>query len=241
MPPTSTNVRALAPDRDEARRLARIEEVSAWRRLPLLPELELRLAAPGHPLWDDPHQLDALGDMPTPWWAIAWAGGVGLSRYLLDHPEVVRGRRVLDFATGAGLAAIAAARSGAARVVATEIDPWAVTAARCNALRNGVSIELSLEDWIGRPLDAFDVVLAGDVCYEEPTARRVHAWLRAESERGRTVLLGDPGRTWMPKEALDPVAHYHCEPESRLDDDTARRAIVWRFRAGSAGAPMETP
>src|SRR5690606_23471246 len=133
--------------------------------------------------------------LPPPYWAFAWAGGQALARYILDRPEAVRGRRVLDFASGSGLVAIAAARAGAVRVAATEIDSFALTAIRLNAEANGVALECQAGDVLARPVDPaeWDIVLAGDVCYERPMADRVIVWLEAAAAAGVEVLLGDPG------------------------------------------------
>lgn len=178
---------------------------------PVLPEITLLLAGEFTQLWQVTERwLDEKGVQP-PFWAFAWAGGQALSRVLLDHPELVRGRRVLDFASGSGMSAIAAARAGAACVTAVDLDPMAVEAARLNAERNGVHIEARCEDpcvadppptWVSEA----DIVLAGDVCYDRAMAGPVIAWLRARVAAGARVIMGDPGRAYLPGAGLEEIA-----------------------------------
>ena len=203
---------------------------TALERPPLVPELELYLASEILPIWQATEaDLSDMG-LPPPYWAFAWAGGQALTRYLLDNPEVVAGKRVLDFASGSGLAAIAAARAGAATVTASEIDPYAVAAIRLNADYNGVSIICIQEDVIGRHGD-WDVVLAGDICYEKPLADRVMQWLRDLAASGIPVLLGDPGRNYLPKDGLEWVVRYAVKTTRELEDTDVRNAVVWRVLA----------
>ena len=201
----------------------------------LLPELPLYLASEVVPLWQASEDELAEHGIPPPYWAFAWAGGQALARYVLDTPEVVRGRRVLDFAAGSGLAGIAAMQAGAAAVTATEIDPFACAAVRLNAAANGVAVALSRGDVIGQRGDAdgpWDVVLAGDVCYEKPMAGRVAAWLRDLAGAGATVLLGDPGRSYMPTSGLTALAEYPVPTTRELEDSDLRNARVWRVVPG---------
>ncbi len=196
---------------------------------PLLPEIKLHLASEVVPLWQATEaELEAQG-LPPPYWAFAWAGGQALARYLLDHPEVVAGKRVLDFAAGSGLQGIAAARAGATRVEATEIDRFAAAAIGLNAALNGVEIDLRQDDLIGAADGDWDLVLAGDVCYERPMAERVWAWLRALAGRGVGVLIGDPGRTYLPKQGLERVIAYAVQTSRELEDSDLRNAVVWRI------------
>ena len=195
---------------------------------PLLPEIELHLASEVVPLWQATEaELEAQG-LPPPYWAFAWAGGQALARYLLDHPEVVAGKRVLDFAAGSGLQGIAAARAGAARVEASEIDRFALAAIRRNAAFNGVEIGLQERDLVGDEGRDRDLILAGDVCYERPMAERVWAWLRGLAGRGVDVLIGDPGRTYLPKQGLERVIAYAVQTSRELEDSDVRNAVVWR-------------
>lgn len=200
---------------------------TAPERPPLVPELELYLASEIVPLWQATEaDLSELG-IPPPYWAFAWAGGQALARYVLDNFETVAGRRVLDFASGSGLAAIAAAKAGAAEVTASEIDSFARTAIRLNAAHNGVTIDVIEDDVVGRH-GAWDIVLAGDVCYEKPLADRVMRWLHDLAAAGTPVLLGDPGRTYLPKRGLERVARYAVKTTRELEDSDVRNAVVWR-------------
>jgi len=200
---------------------------------PLVPEIRLRLASEVVPLWQASEaELEALG-LPPPYWAFAWAGGQALARLLLDEPERVRGKRVLDFASGSGLSAIAAARAGAARVEAAEIDPFALAAIGLNAALNGVAVAVLAEDQVGRLDGGWEVVLAGDVCYERPMAERAFAWLQALAGQGVEVLLGDPGRTYLPKSGLERLVGYAVQTSRELEDSDVRNAVVWRVTAGA--------
>ena len=153
---------------------------------PLLPEIRLHLATMVTPLWQATEASLAEQGLPPPYWAFAWAGGQALARHVLDRPDCVRGRRVLDFGAGSGMVAIAAARAGAARIAAAEIDHFACAAIGLNAALNDAAITIVEEDMIDRALRA-DVVLVGDMCYERPLAERLVRWLRAAAGRGVTV------------------------------------------------------
>ncbi|MCG6122265.1 MAG: methyltransferase [Microvirga sp.] len=194
---------------------------------PHAPEIGLRVADEATELWrSTEEELGAIG-LPPPFWAFAWAGGQALARYVLDNPQTVAGKRVLDFASGSGLVGIAAAKAGAARVEAAEIDDFAIAAIRMNAAENGVSLETRREDLIGRD-EGWDVVLAGDICYERDTAARVVDWLKAVDARGALVLIGDPGRAYLPRD-LEAVARYEVSVTRSLEDADVKRAAVWRF------------
>jgi predicted nicotinamide N-methyase len=197
--------------------------------VPHAPEIRLHVADEATSLWQKTE--DELGEigLPPPFWAFAWAGGQALARYVLDHPDPVRGRRVLDFASGSGLVAIAAAMAGAGSVEACDIDPFAEAAMRLNAAENGVAIRPRLEDLVGRD-EGWDAVLAGDICYERDTASRVIAWLAALQGRGATVLIGDPGRSYLPKDRLDQLATYEVPVTRALEDAEVKRSGVWRLR-----------
>jgi predicted nicotinamide N-methyase len=194
----------------------------------LVPEIALHLAHELVPLWQASEvELERL-NVPPPYWAFAWAGGQALSRYLLDNPELVRGKAVLDFGAGSGLQGLAAARAGAARVLALDIDAFACAAIRLNAAANGLSVEVGSEDLIGDPCADFAVILAGDVCYERPMAGRVEFWLKALAAAGKTVLLGDPGRTYLPREGLERITGYAVKTTREIEDTDVRNAVVWR-------------
>lgn len=195
---------------------------------PHVPEIQLHLASEVHDLWlKTEADLEAIG-LPPPFWAFAWAGGQGLARYVLDHPETVRGKRVLDFASGSGLVAIAAAMAGATEVLAADIDPWAGSAVRLNAALNGVTIEFFSEDLIGRSPDV-DVILAGDVFYDSDFARALIAWFGSMTKAGCLVLVGDPGRSYRPTEHLEPLAAYQVPVTRVLEDSEIKKTTVWRF------------
>jgi predicted nicotinamide N-methyase len=197
---------------------------------PLAPELALHLADEAVPLWlKTEEELGEMGLAP-PFWAFAWAGGQALARHIGDHPDLVRGRRALDFASGSGLVAIAAARAGAARVEASEIDPFALAAIALNAEANGVKIFPQAGDLVGRD-EGWDVVLAGDVCYERDMAAAVANWLERLARRGAVVLIGDPGRTYLPRERLHRIAEYSVPVTRELEDSEIKRTGVYRFRA----------
>ncbi len=187
-----------------------VVESTAIDRPPALPEIALHLASEVTPLWYATERWLAERGVPPPFWAFAWAGGQGLARYVIDRPEVVRGKRVLDFACGGGCVAIAAAIAGAARVRAVDIDPLAVAACRRNAALNGVRVDVSGEDLVGLPVEGVDVLLAGDIWYERPAADRFAAWLREVAASGVRVIVGDPGRAYVPTDlavlAVLPVA-----------------------------------
>lgn len=194
---------------------------------PHVPEIRLHLADEAHELWHrTEEELDAIG-LPPPFWAFAWAGGQGLARYVLDHPETVRGKSVLDFASGSGLVAIAAAKAGARTVLAADIDPFCAPACLLNAAANEVGIECSQADLIGAD-DGWDVVLAGDVFYEKPLAAQLLPWFRALHQRGAEVLVGDPGRSYLPGEGLVGCATYSVPVTRVLEDAEVKRTTVWR-------------
>jgi predicted nicotinamide N-methyase len=196
--------------------------------VPHVPEIRLHVAHEAIDLWQKTeHELEAIG-LPPPFWAFAWAGGQALARYILDHPETVRGMHVLDFASGSGLVAIAAAMAGASRVEAAEIDAFAIAAIGLNAEANAVSLVPRAGDLIGAD-EGWDVILAGDVCYEQSMAARVMDWLTALQMRGATVLIGDPGRSYLPKDRLVRVATYRVPVVGALEDNEIKQTSVWRI------------
>jgi predicted nicotinamide N-methyase len=198
-------------------------------RPPLVPEIALHLATQMTPIWLATEEELARGAVPPPFWAFAWAGGQALARYLLDHPDMVAGREVLDIGSGSGIVAIAAAKAGAARVVAAEIDPFAVAAIALNAAMNGVTLTVESRDLLNRAAAGWDVALAGDICYEEPMSSRATALLRRIAARGRLALLGDPGRSYLPRDGLVELARYEVPTTRDLEDREAREAVVWQI------------
>ncbi len=209
--------------------IAFIRAETRLRPVPHAPEIQLHVADEATDLWQKTEEeLGTLG-LPPPFWAFAWAGGQALARYILDHPETVRGRTVLDFASGSGLVAIAAAKAGAGEVSACDIDAFALAAIGLNAEANGVAIGALQADLVGQD-HGWNTVLAGDICYERDTAERVVAWLQTLGRRGATVLIGDPGRSYLPKDALEALKTYEVPVTRSLEDAEIKRSSVWRFR-----------
>lgn len=198
---------------------------------PLTPELRFYLADESAGLWRQDEEALAEAGLPPPFWAFAWGGGQALARHVLDHPGTVAGKTVLDFACGCAIAGIAAAKAGAARVEASEIDPFAVKAAQENARLNDVDLDAREEDLVGEDR-GWDVVLAGDVFYEAEGGARIARWLEDLSRRGALVLIGDPGRHYLPKAALERIARYTTPARGALEDKDVALAKVWRFRQG---------
>ena len=196
---------------------------------PLLPEVKLHLATEVTPLWQATEETLAATNLPPPYWAFAWPGGQAVARLLLDRPDLVAGKSVLDFAAGTGLVGIAAMKAGAARAQSCDIDRFALTAIALNADANGVEVKAVSADLVGRDLPGIDVVLAGDVCYEKPMADRVTGWLRGIAATGTLVLLGDPGRAYVPRSGIEKVASYTVPTSLELEDREMRETVVWRL------------
>jgi predicted nicotinamide N-methyase len=194
---------------------------------PLVPEILLHLATEITPIWQATEEILARNALPPPFWAFAWAGGQALARYLLDDPAKVAGRCVLDFGAGSGLVAIAAAMAGAARVLAAEIDHFAAAAIASNARLNNVELEVITADLIDTNDPRWQLITAGDVCYEQPMASRATAWLRSLAGRGCVVLLGDPGRAYLPAGGLRERARYSVPTSRDLEGCEARDGVVW--------------
>ena len=198
---------------------------------PHVPEVLLHLADEAHDLWlRTEEQLAEIG-LPPPFWAFAWAGGQGLARYVLDHPATVRGKSVLDFASGSGMVAIAALKAGARQVIAADIDPFCEAVTTLNLQANGVKAEFLDVDCIDTD-DGWDVVLAGDVFYDKPLADRLMPWFTTLKARGADILVGDPGRAYLPKKGLQSLAVYQVPVMRVLEDAEVKRTTVWRW--GSA-------
>ena len=195
---------------------------------PLVPEIRLYLATEMTPIWQATEETLARGAVPPPYWAFAWAGGQALARYLLDHPETVLGREVLDIGSGSGIVAIAAAKAGASRVVAAEIDHFAAAAIALNTALNGVTVRIEMRDLLDRAAAGWGVALAGDICYEEPMSSRAMTLLRRIAARGRLALLGDPGRSYLPRSGLVERARYTVSTSRELEDRDEREGVVWQ-------------
>ncbi|MBB4313856.1 class I SAM-dependent methyltransferase [Roseospira marina] len=200
---------------------------------PLVPELRLHLATEVTALWQATETCMNATGLAPPFWAFAWAGGQALARHILDTPALVRDRDVLDFAAGGGLVGLAAARAGARHVTCVEVDPLAVSAIAANAALNGLAdrIEARCDDLttdLSRPAP-WSVVLAGDVCYEQPMADRVLAFLRARAAAGATVLMADPGRSFLPRQGMRVAAHLSVPTSLALEDRTRMDTVVYHL------------
>jgi predicted nicotinamide N-methyase len=194
---------------------------------PHAPEIRLYLADEITPIWRmTEEELGEMG-LPPPFWAFAWAGGQAIARYLLDNPEIVTGKSVVDFASGSGLVAIAAKLAGAAHVLASDIDSFCEAAVAANAQANEVRIAFTDEDLLDDEPPTVDLICAGDVCYEKPMAERVMAWLKVARSRGTQVLVGDPGRTYFPREGLIKLAEYQVPTTRELEDMEVKKSGVW--------------
>jgi predicted nicotinamide N-methyase len=212
-------------------RAAFIRGQTRLHEIPHVPEIRLFVADEAIDIWEKTEQqLGEIG-LPPPYWAFAWAGGQALARYILDHRELVRGRRVLDFAAGSGLVAIAAAMAGATAVVAADIDEFALQAIALNARENRVDIAVTGDDLLGRFTVDIDLILAGDIFYEKPTADTVLAWLQDEAARGIDVLIGDPGRCYLPISRLEHITDYRIAVQRSLEDADIKKTSVWRLPA----------
>jgi predicted nicotinamide N-methyase len=197
--------------------------------VPLVPEVSLHLAHEAVPLWQKTEE--ELGEMglPPPFWAFAWAGGQALARYVLDDAECVRGKRVIDLASGSGLVAIAAVKAGAAHVLAGDIDEFSVAAIAVNAALNGADITVTAEDLLQTPPLDVDTILVGDLFYEKHLAAKVFEWLSAAKAKGAHVLIGDPGRSYLPRDKLAKLAEYNVPVTRDLEDGEIKWTAVWRL------------
>jgi predicted nicotinamide N-methyase len=194
-----------------------------------VPEIRLHLASEVTPLWHSSAEVFEAEGIEPPYWAFAWAGGQALARYLLDEPAVVRDRVVADIGSGSGIVALAAKRSGAMRVVAFDIDPVSLTACTLNAEANELAIEVECRDIVGDALEGYDVVLIGDLFYEEGPAKRIHAWAKELAHAGKVVLVGDPGRAYLPSGLVEVFAR---EMATSLDLESAASKRVAVYRLG---------
>ena len=197
-------------------------------RPPHTPELRLHLASEITPIWQMTEEALSEIGLPPPFWAFAWAGGQALARDLLDHPDEGAGKRVVDFAAGSGIVGVAAKMAGAARVLAADIDAFCGPAIALNAEANGVEVEFTDRDLLDDPPPAWaEVILAGDICYEKPLAERVTAWLKAAKAGGAAVLIGDPGRSYFPRQGLTKLAEYQVPTTRELEDMEVKKTAVW--------------
>jgi len=203
---------------------------------PLVPEVQLHLATEVVPLWQLTEEELAAKGVPPPYWAFAWAGGQALSRYILDHPQIVAGKSVLDFGSGSGLVAIATAKAGAERVLAADIDDYAHAAIKLNAVVNAAIVSATTDDLIGSDGN-WRIILVGDMCYERPLAERLLEWLMDRAAHGATVFLGDPGRTYFPKGGVEKLATYSVQTTRDLEDREIRETSVYRLLSFPGDGP----
>jgi predicted nicotinamide N-methyase len=196
----------------------------------MVPEFKLWLATEYVPIWQATEAWLEERNIDPPYWAFCWPGGQAVARYLLDHPEEVRGKRVIDFAAGSGISSMAAMRAGAGSVIANDIDAMSLVATKLNASANDLTVGLSGEDWLDGPDAApeADVVIAGDVCYERDMSARALAWLRGHANAGRLVLLGDAGRNYFTAQGLEERARYDIPTSLQLENRGMRETVVWR-------------
>lgn len=199
--------------------------------LPLIPEIRLHLAEDSLAIWSKTEEELGASGLPPPYWAFAWAGGQALGRHILDNPQLVAGKPVLDLAAGCGLTAIAALKAGAASAIGNDIDDFAGAAMTLNAGLNGVGIDVQLGDRLSGPPPAGNVILVGDLFYEKPLAERVLAWLYRCQTAGAVILTGDPQRTYFPKDRFLQIAEYQVPVSRELEDAEIKRTSVWRLKA----------
>jgi predicted nicotinamide N-methyase len=211
------------------------------RPVPGLEAIRLHLADEVLPLWHAVQVETGDPDAALPYWAFAWSGGLAIGRYLADHPEAVRGLRVLDLASGSGLCAIAAVRAGAEAVTAADIDPFATTAIGLNVRANGGRSSVIGRDLLDDEPPDVDVILAGDVCYEAAMAERVVPWLRSAQAQGIDVLIGDPGRRYLPVDEVVQLASYDVRTTTELEDLELKRGRVYALRPAMEPAVVAAP
>jgi predicted nicotinamide N-methyase len=198
------------------------------RPVPLAPEIVLFVADEAVPLWHKTEEEIGEAGLPPPFWAFAWAGGQALARHVLDDPELVRGKTVLDLASGSGLVGIAAMKAGAASVIVADIDAFARAAAQLNATQNNVVLSVIEDDLLsGANSLSWDVILAGDIFYERDTAQRAFDFLQRHAVNGATVLIGDPGRSYLPRDKLRRIADYSVPVTRELEDTEIKQTAVW--------------
>ncbi|MGE5545893.1 MAG: class I SAM-dependent methyltransferase [Solirubrobacterales bacterium] len=195
---------------------------------PACPEIKLWMATEVTPLWEATEAALLRVNLPPPYWAFCWAGGQALTRWVLDNPDEVRGKRVLDFAAGSGASAIAAAVNGAARVEAADIDRIACAAIELNAELNGTTVDVVVDDVVGSD-NRWDLVVAGDVCYEQPMTEHIWPWLKRLAADGATVIMADPGRAYLPKHGLLEIARMTVATSLELEDRTQREVVIYRI------------
>ncbi|MBT6312039.1 MAG: methyltransferase [Alphaproteobacteria bacterium] len=216
---------------EHADRIAFIRAHATVESPPLTPELKLWLAKEATELWEATEEFLAEKGLPPPFWAFAWAGGQALARFALDRPQIVKGKRVLDFGAGCGMVAIAALIAGAKDALAADLDEFAAASAILNGTENGVTPRAFAGDATTLAPADFDVILAADVCYDRRQADPATAWLRQAANAGTEVYIGDPGRRYFPDEGLEPLADYDIPTPVALEQYPITPTRVWRLTA----------
>jgi predicted nicotinamide N-methyase len=206
-----------------------IEKNAQRARPPMVPEIELYLVTEITPLWRATEKLLQRENIPPPFWGFAWPGGQALARTILEDHDIVRGKRVFDFASGSGLAALAAKKAGALSVTANDVDPMAIAAMGLNAHINKLDIEVRHDNLIGKSLKDFDIILAGDFCYEWPLAGYAVEWLRGEAAQGREVIFADPGRPHAPKTGIQELRRFQVPTSKEVEDSEVKSTGVFRL------------
>lgn len=205
-------------------RAAFVRAHTALEPVPMVSDIRLYTATELVPIWRATENWLEERGLGVPFWCVPWAGGQALARFVLENPEIVRNKRVLDFGAGSGLIAIAAAKAGAAEVRAVDVDPIAIAACALNAEANGVVIDASCVDVVGKD-PGVDVILAGDVWYELGASARFAGWMHGIARKGTRVLTGDPGRHYVPSNARE-LAAYEVPTSMELESATSRRSRV---------------
>lgn len=195
---------------------------------PLVPEIKLHLAEESVPIWLKTEEELGEINVPPPYWAFAWAGGQALARYLLDHPECCHGHDVIDLGSGSGMTAIAAAITGASTVLAADIDNFALAACHINAAANAVQFATTRADLLAAPPAAAGVILVGDLFYERSLADRVLCYIDAAKANGAAIYIGDPQRSYFPRDRFTLLASYQVPVTRELEDSEIKKTAVWR-------------
>jgi predicted nicotinamide N-methyase len=217
-------------------RRAFVHRHTRLRAVPGVEEIRLHLADEVLPLWHAVQVETGDPEAALPYWAFAWGGGLAIARYLREHPQAVAGRRVFDLAAGSGLCAIAALGAGAAEATSADIDAFAWAAIELNARANGRRVSIVRRDVLDEEPPDADVILAGDCCYEARLAERVLPWLRRAQGRGIEVLVGDPGRRYLPTDQLIEQAAYDVRTTTELEDLALKRGRVYSLRSSTGQA-----
>ncbi|MDI2091252.1 class I SAM-dependent methyltransferase [Commensalibacter oyaizuii] len=206
-----------------------ITRFTALTKTDFVPEIQLYQANEITPIWQATESWLTHQNIDPPFWAFAWPGGKALARYILDNPKFVRDKKILDFAAGCGIAAIAAAKCRAGYVEVADIDPLAQNACALNAKANHIILDKNSNDVVGQPCE-WDIVFCGDVCYEAPMTQHIWPWLKTCAQKGATVIIADPGRSYLPKKELTPICTYDIPTTTELEDCTIRSTVLYQLK-----------